>query len=69
MHSLPNGPQAARLRQRKIELLQRFNIPRDLLPGSVSLSHFRCGKPSRTCAVEEVSPLPTMQGSRSLHYN
>src|SRR5438270_179531 len=56
MNSLPKGPQAARLRQRKFELIARFNIPADLLPGSVSLSHFRCGKPSCHCAPDEGHP-------------
>ena len=46
----PKGPQAARLRQRKFELLRRFPIPDELLPGSLSLSHLRCGKPSCHCA-------------------
>ncbi len=46
----PQGPQAARLRQRKFELLRRFPIPPDLLPGSLSLSHLRCGKPTCHCA-------------------
>jgi uncharacterized protein DUF6788 len=56
MNSLPKGAQAARLRQRKFELLARFSIPPDLLPGSVSLSHFRCGKPSCHCAQDEGHP-------------
>ena len=46
----PTGPQAARLRQRKYDLLRRFHIPDDCLPGSLSLSHLRCGKPSCHCA-------------------
>jgi hypothetical protein len=46
----PKGPQAARLRQRKFELLRRFCIPADLLPGSLSLSHLRCGKRCCHCA-------------------
>ncbi len=46
----PKGPQAARLRQRKFELLRRYPIPADLLPGSLSLSHLRCGKPTCHCA-------------------
>jgi hypothetical protein len=45
----PKGPQAARLRQRKFELLRRYPIPRDLLPGSLSLTHLRCGKPTCHC--------------------
>jgi len=46
----PRGPLAARLRQRKFDLLRRFSIPDDLLPGSLSLSHLRCGKPACHCA-------------------
>jgi len=46
----PKGPQAARLRQRKFDLVGRFTIPDDLLPGSLSLSRIRCGKPSCHCA-------------------
>lgn len=56
MNNLPKGPQAARLRQRKFELIARFNIPDDLLPGSVSLSHFRCGKPTCHCAQDAGHP-------------
>jgi hypothetical protein len=56
MNSEPKGPQAARLRQRKFELIRRFNIPDDLLPGSVSLSHFRCGKPTCHCAQDGGHP-------------
>ena len=46
----PRGSQASRLRQRKFELLRRFHLPDDLLPGSLSLSHLRCGKPTCHCA-------------------
>lgn len=46
----PKGPQAARWRQRKFELLRRVSIPSDLLPGSLSVSRTRCGKPSCHCA-------------------
>lgn len=49
-YARPRGPQAARLRQRKAELLRRFPIPDDLLPGSLSQSHLRCGKPTCHCA-------------------
>ena len=44
------GPLASRLRQRKFELLRRFRIPEDALPGSLSLTHLRCGKPTCHCA-------------------
>jgi hypothetical protein len=46
----PRGSQASRLRQRKFELVRRFHLPDDLLPGSLSLSHLRCGKPTCHCA-------------------
>jgi len=46
----PKGAQASRLRQRKFELARRFYLPDDLLPGSLSLSHLRCGKPTCHCA-------------------
>ncbi len=46
----PRGPEASRLRQRKFELVRRFHIPEDLLPGSLSLSRLRCGKPTCHCA-------------------
>lgn len=49
-YSQPRGPQAARLRQRKAQLLRAFAIPDDLLPGSLSRSHLRCGKPTCHCA-------------------
>jgi hypothetical protein len=56
MKNLPKGPQAARLRQRKFELVERFHIPAELFPGSLSLSHFRCGKPTCHCSQDEGHP-------------
>jgi hypothetical protein len=50
MRIAPKGRKAARLRQRKFELLRRFTIPADLLPGSLSLTHRRCGQPTCHCA-------------------
>jgi uncharacterized protein DUF6788 len=52
----PKGAEASRLRQRKYELVRRFDIPDDLLPGSLSLSHLRCGKPTCHCAKGERHP-------------
>ena len=45
----PKGPQAARWRQRKFDLLRRYSIPLNLLPGSLTVSRTRCGKPSCHC--------------------
>ncbi len=53
----PRGTQASHLRQRKFELQGRFHIPDDLLPGSLSLSHLRCGKPTCHCAAGEGHPV------------
>ncbi|MGD0500240.1 MAG: DUF6788 family protein [Bryobacteraceae bacterium] len=56
METAPKGPQAARLRQRKFALLRQFPLPQDLLPGSLSVSHTRCGKPTCHCAKGEGHP-------------
>ena len=68
MKIAPKGPQAARLRQRKLELLRRFPIPPDLLPGSLSLTHRRCGQPTCHCAKDKmghpVSSLTFMAGGK-----
>jgi hypothetical protein len=50
------GAAAARLRQRKHELLRRLHIPADALPGSLALTHSRCGKPTCWCAEREGHP-------------
>ena len=52
----PKGPQAARLRQRKFALVRRFKIPADLLPGSLTQTARRCGKPNCHCARGEGHP-------------
>lgn len=53
----PRGPEAARLRQRKYQFLRKFPIPEDLLPGSLSLTHRRCGKPTCHCVSGEGHPI------------
>jgi hypothetical protein len=53
----PKGTEAARLRQRKFELLRNFSIPEDALPGSLSLTHTRCGRESCHCAHDEGHPV------------
>ena len=50
------GDSAARLRQRKYHLLRRLHLPADALPGSLALTHSRCGKPSCWCAAGEGHP-------------
>lgn len=51
------GDAAARLRQRKFALLRRFQIPANALPGSLALSHRRCGKTNCHCAQGEGHPV------------
>ena len=53
----PKGAQAARLRQRKFALFRRLKIPPEGLPGSLALTHRRCGKPTCHCATGEGHPL------------
>lgn len=50
MTTRPQGPQAARLRQRKFTLLRGLTFPVDGLPGSLALTYARCGKPTCHCA-------------------
>jgi len=51
------GARAARLRQQKFAVLRRYQIAedlvRDLLPGSLSETRRRCGKPTCHCATGE----------------
>jgi hypothetical protein len=56
----PRGPEAARLRQRKFERLTGLHMPADALPGSLSLTHRRCGKKSCHCATGEGHPMWTL---------
>src|SRR5881396_1081962 len=53
MNGEPRGPQASRLRQRKFQLLRRFPIPPDLLPGNLTRSFTRCGNPRCHCAHDK----------------
>lgn len=54
------GDAAARLRQRKHQLLRQFQIPADALPGSLAETHRRCGKPSCHCAEGKGHPVWTL---------
>lgn len=56
----PQGPEASRLRRRARLLLARFQGPGDALPGSLALSHRRCGKPSCHCAKGDGHPFWTL---------
>jgi len=54
------GPEASRLRRRARLLLTRLDLPDNALPGSLAISHRRCGKPSCHCANGEGHPLGTL---------
>jgi len=56
MKPSPASPPANRLRQRKRHMLSRLNLPPDALPGSLALTHRRCGKPSCHCADGQGHP-------------
>jgi len=56
----PTGREASRLRRRARRLLARFQVPDDALPGSLALSHRRCGKASCHCAEGDGHPLWTL---------
>lgn len=57
MTTKPKGPVAARLRQRKWAVLRRLTVPPEALPGSLALTHRRCGKPTCHCATGQGHPL------------
>ncbi len=57
MKPLPAGLPANRLRRRKRQLVSRLHLSPDALPGSLSLTHRRCGKPSCHCADGPGHPL------------
>jgi hypothetical protein len=53
----PRGAVASRLRQRKFRRLADLAVPPDGLPGSLSLTHRRCGKATCHCADGEGHPV------------
>ncbi len=52
----PKGAKASRFRQQKYEALKRIRIPQDALPGSLALTHSRCGKAGCHCRDGEGHP-------------
>jgi hypothetical protein len=52
MNVRPKGPEASRWRQRKHEILRRYQLPDGLLPGCLTQTHRRCGRPNCHCASE-----------------
>ena len=48
----PKGPEASLLRQRKFKVIRQFQLPDELLPGCLTQTHRRCGRPTCHCAAE-----------------
>src|SRR6266540_1768155 len=53
----PKGVLANRLRRQKERLLVNLSIPPDGLPGSLALTHRRCGKATCHCAGGKGHPV------------
>jgi hypothetical protein len=51
------GREAAALRKRKYRLVRRCGFDGSLLPGSLTLTHRRCGKPTCHCNEDEGHPM------------
>lgn len=48
----PKGPEASRLRQRKHAVMKRLQLDGEFLPGCLSQTHRRCGRPNCHCATD-----------------
>jgi hypothetical protein len=57
------GPSASQLRCRKYELVRRFGLPENLLGGSLSQTHRRCGKPNCHCVGGRGHPVWSVTAS------
>jgi hypothetical protein len=53
----PVSPPASSLRRRKRQIVSHLEPPPDALPGSLALTHRRCGKPSCHCADGQGHPV------------
>ena len=61
------GVKASQLRRRRHELSRKYELPDDLLGGSLVLSHRRCGRQSCWCAADAGHPQWTL--TYSVHGN
>jgi hypothetical protein len=60
MKMKPKGTEAALLRKCKFALLEALRLPPEALPGSLALTHRRCGKQSCHCAQGQGHPVWTL---------
>lgn len=49
----PKGHEASRLRQRKYQVVRQYQLPENLLPGCLTQTRRRCGRPNCHCASEQ----------------
>ena len=49
----PKGPTASRLRQRKHQILQQYQLPDERLHGGLTQTHRRRGRPNCQCAADQ----------------
>jgi hypothetical protein len=56
--------EASRLRQRKYALVRQFGLPENLVGGSLSQTHRRCGRPNCHCAAGRGHPQWSITFSR-----
>lgn len=49
--------QASKLRKRKHEIISRYGFAGSVLPGALTLTHRRCGKPTCHCASDAGHPM------------
>lgn len=56
--------QSSQLRQRKFALVRQFNLPENLVGGSLSQTHRRCGRSNCHCAAGRGHPMWSVTFSR-----
>lgn len=61
------SPEASYLRRRKYELVRQFGLPENLVGGSLSQTHRRCGRPKCHCAAGRGHPQWSITLSRCGH--
>ena len=51
------GKTASRLRQQKHKIVRKYGFPENLLPGSMTQTHRRCGKKGCHCTQDDGHPM------------
>ena len=53
----PKGAKASAVQRRKQSVLKRISLPPEALPGSLALTHRRCGRKGCHCAIGKGHPV------------